>query len=783
MNRQENRTIVPIYERRRNRRAVLMGTFFILCLAGILFRIWYWQEIYSERDLIQEATLRQERHMAFSATVVAQRGQITDRNSVPIALSEPVYRVFVDVILAADRTARNRDLLQETIDILHEKLGIPVHELRAIFARDSEGNLINNTHYLVVAWNVPSSIARPLRDDRRFPDIHARSDTLRTYTDPFFAPHVIGFRWGDSFHGLELQYNALLSGAPGRMFRTTDTHGNPIIESYDVNHGHTLITTIDPQIQRSAQYLVDRTFRDIPSRQVGMVVTNPHTGEVLAMAQAPTFSLADPGNPAYFSNPAIRANWEYISAEERTNRRLRTWSNFHINHSFEPGSIFKPFIVAAALEEGVICWSDTFFCGGHFNVPGTSSTIPCWFRPGHGSLSLSAAMYRSCNVVFAEINRRLGRYAFYRYRGYFGFGERTGIDLPGEFDLSSPLVMYPLHQLGPVQLATNSIGQGFNTTTMQAITAFASLINGGNLMQPFVVSQIVDANGHVVHQTLPTVVRRTVSQETADAVKRDMQHVVSAAGGTGRATAIPGHAIGGKTGTAQQGRGGANEGITLSYIAFTPVENPEFVVMMTICHVEDHTLSSGATIAPIVREFFLELIQMRSMRPSDGSIYDNGQPALPGNVEMPNFTGRRVADVVHNLNNLDINFQLVGSGTVVDSHFPLPGGIMPRPRGALVTLYLNPNTRVDNMVTVPNVVGLSVAQAESLLAQNFLTGVVFTSTRSEFYDNGQFTPGTTGAVERTQGGNDDNLVYNIYRQFPAPGTEVERGFEVRLIAE
>jgi len=719
------------------------------------------------------------RTMAVATSTHAQRGQITDRNSVSIALSQPVYRVFVDVILAVGRTnPPRRDLIQETITALHEALEIPVAELEAVFARDEYGNLINNTHYHVIMRNVPGYVARALRDNRNLRDVHARSETRRWHTDPFFAPHVIGFNRGDSYHGLEFQYNMQLTGTPGRDFRTTDNLGNPIVASYGVRHGYTLVTTLDSEIQRLAQTIVDQTFRDIPSRQVGLVVQDPRTGEILAMAQAPTFSLAEPGNPNYFSDPAMRSNWADISYGERTNRMMRTWTNFHINYSFEPGSIFKPFVIAAALDEGVICWSDTFFCGGHANV--ADRTVYCWRRTGHGSLSLSSALYRSCNVAMVEINRRLGRDAFYRYRGYFGFGERTGIDLPGEFDVSSPLVMYPLHQLGPVQMATSSIGQGFNTTTIQSINAFSSLINGGNLMQPFVVSQIVDSNNNIVQQNLPTVVRRTVSQETADALRRDMQYVVAAAGGTGFRSAIPGHAIGGKTGSAQQGRGGANEGLTLSYIAFTPVENPEFVVMMTIDHVEDHNLSSGTTVAPIVREFFLELIQMRSLRPSDANVYENGQPMLPGNVPMPDFTGRRATDVVRSLNNLGLDFIIVGSGTVVDSHLPIPGGIMPQT--IPVILYMDPNTREDNMVTVPNVVGLPVTQADMILGQTFLTAVLATTDHGGHSDNGEFTPGTAHDVERTPGSG-ETPVYVVNRQFPEPGTEVERGFQVRMIAD
>ncbi|MCL2404238.1 MAG: penicillin-binding transpeptidase domain-containing protein [Defluviitaleaceae bacterium] len=780
MSRQETNPKAPLHERRRNRRAVLMGLFFTLCLMGVLVRIWYWQEIYTARDLVQEATEMQTRTMAVTTSVNAQRGQIADRNAVPIALSQPVYHVFVDVRNAVGRlnSSWGRGRMQETISTLHEVFDIPVDELEAIFAFDEYGNLVNDRHEYFIMRYVPAHIARPLRDNRRLPDVHARGETLRWHTDPFFAPHVIGFRWGDSFHGLELAYNAQLTGTPGRMFRDTDNHGNLIVESYDVRHGYTLITTLDSDIQRLAQYFVDRTYRDIPSRQVGLVAMNPHTGEVLAMAQAPTFSIAEPGDPAHFSDPIMRAGWNDISEEEQLNRRLRTWTNFHINHSFEPGSIFKPFVIAAALEEGVISEHDTFFCGGYINV--ADRTIWCWNNRGHGVLCLSSALYRSCNVAMVHINQRLGRYEFYRYRGYFGFGERTGIDLPGEFDLSSPLVMYPLHQLGPVQMGTNSIGQGFNSTTIQSITAFASLINGGNLMQPYIVSQIVDANGSFVHQTSPTVVRRTISEETADFLRRDMQNVVSAVGGTGAATAIPGHAIGGKTGSAQQGRGGANEGLTLSYIAYTPVENPEIIVMMTICHVEDHTHSAGRTVAPIVREFFLEVIQMRSMRPSYG--YENGTPILPGNEQMPDFAGNRVTDVVRNLNNLGLGFEIIGNGTVVSRQIPSAGTRMPR--DVPVFLYLDPDSYTpDNMVVVPDVVGLSTDRASTLLGQTFLTAVLATSGQSG-HDGSDFTPGTADAVERaTTGTGSDTPVFNILRQYPAAGTVVERGFQVRLIAD
>jgi len=780
MSNRERKHKAPTHELRRNRRARLVGAFFTICLMVLMFRIWYWQTVHGDW-LVRESVAQEERERSLGFTeVVAERGQITDRNFVPLALSKPVYRIFVDVRLASvRRNPADRNLIEETIAALHEALDIPLADLEAIFALDEEGNLVNNTNYHVIARGVPSEIAVPLNESRYLPDVHARRNTQRWSADPFFAPHIIGFRRGDAYHGLELWYNTELAGVPGRSFRTTDNHGNFIVESEQVQNGLTLVTTLDSDIQRLAQQYVDSTARNVPSRNVGILVMNPHTGEIVAMAQSRSFSLEEPGNPAYFTDPRMRANWDNLESEEQVYRMLNTWSNFHISHSYEPGSTFKPFVIAAALEEGVVDWHHVFYCVGHIDI--LDRRVYCWDVRGHGRLNLSQVLYRSCNVAMTEINHRLGRDAFYRYRGYFGFGELTGIDLPGEFCVSSPAVMYQFHNLGPVQMATSSIGQGFNSTTIQMITAFSSLINGGNLMQPFVVSQVVDSYGNLVSENLPTVVRRTISESTADMMRRDMQNTVSAAHGTGRSSAIPGYAIGGKTGSAQQGaRGSVNEGLTLTYIAYTPVENPEFIVLMVIDHVENRNTSSGGTVAPIVREFFEDLIQMRSMRPSYGAyVDDHFSPMLPHGDLMPDFTGWRVTDAVRDLNNMNLNFHITGDGTEVLSHTPVAG--RPMPQRAIVVLNTDPETRVDNMVIVPNVEGLSLAQANVILGDAMLTGRTASGDRGG--DSEGFIPGTAHAVEREPGAEAQLPEYHIYRQFPAPGSVVEPGLQVRLIIE
>jgi len=355
-------------------------------------------------------------------------------------------------------------------------------------------------------------------------------------------------------------------------------------------------------------------------------------------------------------------------------------------------------------------------------------------------------------VAMIEIMQRLGQHQFYRYRGYFGFGERTGIDLPGEEAVSSPLVMYSLNQLGPVQLATSSIGQGFNTTTMQAATAFSALINGGYIMRPYVVSHVIDAQGAVVQETRPQIVRSVISPEVADWMRVEMQEVVTA--GTGRQTQIPGHAIGGKTGTAQQGA--ARDVISLGYWIYTPIENPEFLIFAVVENVENRDLTAGMVLAPILRNFLEDLILMRNMPPSMGEyMYDWNAPVV-GQEIMPDFAGYRISDVARNLVNLGINFQVQGGGSIVTGHFPAAGRSMPQPHSIPVQLQTDPTTAITGGMTfMPYVVGMNAAQAHEFVRDAVLIPVLF-------------------------GGEGERINYEVYQQFPMAGTEIEQHMSVIL---
>jgi stage V sporulation protein D (sporulation-specific penicillin-binding protein) len=499
----------------------------------------------------------------------------------------------------------------------------------------------------------------------------------------------------------------------------------------------------------------------------------PYTGEILAMAQWPSFSLAEPMNPELFTDRRLRSFADQLTEEQWLSEVYKLWRNFHITSTFEPGSIFKPVVVAAALEENIINpRTDSFFCGAEVHVFG--ERIPCWRIYGHGGQDVVEVLAHSCNVAMVEINQRLGRDLFYKYRNDFGFGEQTGIDLPGEAH-SGPPVMYTYHQLNPVEMATSAIGQGFNNTAIQAITAFAAVINGGNVMRPFLVSQIVDDHGNMVRENNPVIVRKAISTTTSDFMREAMHAVVLPGGTAFRHGNIEGYTVGGKTGTGQQGRDGR---ISTSYIAYTPVEHPEFIILGVLDNMADSASLSGDTVVPMVTEAMEEIIRYKNMRPTAGDdltiVRDPNR-----NSTMVDYSGMQLVEVARNLNNLGVDYHVVFSGTVVDHHSPAAG--QPIPVNAPVFLYLDPASVIEGEMTiVPNVEGLSMEVGEQFIHDALLTPVTFTDRPEGASDDHAGGPATAYPTAIETGENEAVPRGMIYRQFPAPGSVIQRGTQVKL---
>jgi len=772
-------------KQKRDRHAIFIGAVITILFFVLGYNIFYIQNIDGD-FLRQEATRQQNmtQQSRINRTIPASRGEIMDRHMQPLASTLPVFEIFIDVNLLH---ATGNTAITEHIHALNTYLGIPISDLMVHFDTDIEGNLVNTrgASHRIVARDVEPHIAIPLDDN--FPHIHSTRTSMRFYHDQFFAPQIIGFTRGDTRWGLEASYNAQLTGSSGRVIAVQGE-----AEIVPVRDGYRLITTLDSDIQRIAQNIVDQTYSEMNAYFVGMIIADPNTMEILAMAQAPTFSVVEPFNPNLTNDVWLQQNWYNMGEQQQANEMNRMWQNFHIIHSYEPGSVFKPVVMAAAIEEGVLEMSPyrPFHCGGSRHFQGHSEPLPCWTH--HGQLTLRSALYRSCNIAMFDIVHLLARDNFYRYRGYFGFGSRTGIDLLGEATVSSPAVMYARSALGPVQLATSSMGQGFNATPIQLINAYAALINGGYMLQPFVVSHVIDDMGNIVQETERTVVRNVISQETSDFIRREMQHVVSSPNGTAHSALIPGHAIGGKTGTGQQGVRAA--GIdSLTYISFMPVENPQYLVLMVVDRVCANTYGgAGRELGPRMRRFFEELIVLKGIPPSDGPYAaEVWQSHILLADTMPDYSGQRLADAVSDLSNRSNGgFQVIGSGTIVSHTIPAPGVQMPQ--NSVVIFHMKLDTRIDGqMALVPDLADVSVTQAEALLHELGLRPVLLGSIAPQTGSNVNGVPRTTNVEPR----DDDNqfnwhhnesahepLHYRIYQQFPLPGTELERGTMVMFRA-
>ena len=431
----------------------------------------------------------------------------------------------------------------------------------------------------------------------------------REYPYGALGSSIVGFTASGNVgvNGLEQYYNETLNGVDGREYGYLNTDNNFEKTIKAAKNGNTVVSTIDSHIQSVVEQKIadfNETYtgnfrEDEPgASHVGVLIMNPNNGDVLAMANYPNYDLSNPRDlSAYYTQEEIDA----MDEDAQMDALNQLWQNFCTTYTYEPGSTAKPFTVAAGLETGKVSTGDSFYCDGYEHVGGHD--IHCVNRSGHGMETLEQTLMNSCNDAMMQISYRLGSDIFTKYQQIFGFGQRTGIDLPGEARTDS--LIYTADNMGPVDLATNAFGQNFNTTMIQLATAYCSLVNGGSLYQPYVVKRITDESGNTISEVTPTLLRETVSKSTSDALKQYMYSTVT--GGTAVTAKVDGYSMGGKTGTAQKaGRDGVN--YLVSFIGFAPVEDPQLVIY---CVVDEPNVAEQfhSTYAQnIVREILEEVL-------------------------------------------------------------------------------------------------------------------------------------------------------------------------------
>lgn len=517
-----------------------------------------------------------------SRVIPYKRGDIVDRNGTKIATSERVYNVILDVKVMTDKDK----YIEPTIQVLKDCFGIDEAQIRDLISTNPE------SRYSIVKKGIDYAAAKKFNeidaDDENYPNVKGiwlEDDYTRLYPYNRLASSTIGFTnsEGEGSFGIENAYNAVLSGTDGREYGYFDSGSSSSAEHTvkAAKNGDTVVTTIDVSLQKIVEDKIlafnqahaGEARRGEPgSKNTAVMIMNPNTGEILAQASYPDYDLNNPADlSAIYSEDTING----MTEEEKTEKRNQMWRNFCISDTYEPGSTMKPFTVAAGLESGTLTGNETYYCGGSLRV--ADYDIGCHLRSGHGMETIQDAIANSCNVALMTMAESIGVDHFTRYQHIFGFGEYTGIDLPGEAGTAG--LLYTADNMTAVDLATNSFGQSFNVTMVQLITGFSSLINGGYYYEPHVVKQIQDQNGNVIETKDPVLLRKTVSAETSTMLKSYMKATMEY--GTGKKAAVEGYDIGAKTGTAQKIP--RKEGkYLLSYIGYAPQENPEVVVYVVI---------------------------------------------------------------------------------------------------------------------------------------------------------------------------------------------------------
>ena len=525
-----------------------------------------------------------------------KRGTIYDSNMSKIAVSSTVYTVTVN---PTNIKKENKEMIAQKIsdifDLEYESVLKKLNKRSSIetISQKEEKELVDQ----LSKWLTANQLSQGINIDE---------DTKRYYPYNSFASHVIGFCGSDNqgLGGIEARYDDILKGYKGRITKVKDGAGKDIlgtVEEYTkAIDGNSVVLTIDTAIQSIAEKYLENACIDNKCTDGGnIIVLEPSTGNVLAMATYPTYNLNEPYT---IVDEELKANWEELSIEKRNAALQGMWRNKAIADTYEPGSTFKLVTSSAAIEEKITTTDKRgeFNCSGSITIVGTR--IKCWryYRP-HGSQSLRQALMNSCNPVFIGLGQKLGVDLYYKYLNAFGFLSKTGIDLPGE----AKGIFLDKSKVGPVELATISFGQRFEVTPIQMISMVSTIANEGKRMKPRLVKQIIDSETGVISDIEPECTGIVISEETANSVLSMMESVV--AEGTGKNAQVMGFRVGGKTGTSEDGVN-TNKYVT-SFVGVAPISNPKVTILVTLYNpTGDGGHQGGAVAAPVAGQVLGEIL-------------------------------------------------------------------------------------------------------------------------------------------------------------------------------
>lgn len=660
--------------------------------------------------------------------ITPMRGTIYDRNMTELAVSATTQEISVSPAdirkkgLASVETKKDEkgktiaatDEEKEAACLKYQKrLAKLLAKYLDLDYKETLQKIQRNQSYARIARHVDADVAdelvAKLKEENLYTGVSTTEDSKRYYKYGNFASQVLGFTNddGQGLYGLELQYNDVLKGVAGRVVKATNALGSDMPYDYEkyvpAKDGNGVVTTLDEGVQHYLEKHLEEVLEQTSAKKgVCGIVMDIKTGEILAMSTKPDFDLNNPRViPEEYTTLLEELN--NLSGEEYDKKYseilLNLWRNKALNDTYEPGSTFKVFTVSTALEEGLVNDNSTFVCGGSKTVK--DRTIKCWKSGGHGTQVLKDTLANSCNVAMMDISSLIGTDMFRKYFEAYGFMEKTGIDLPGEatgifFD-----------NMGEVDLATASFGQNFQVTPLQELSMVSAVANGGKLVTPHVVREIVDSDGNV-QQTVDTEVKRqVVSKETSKTMDSYLENVVSQ--GTGQNAYVAGYRVGGKTATSEKQPKSDKSLRIASFIGLAPMDDPQYAVLVMIDEPQTANKGGGAVAAPVVARIFEDILPYLGVE----AIYSD-EEADRQEITVPTLTGQSVDDAKKALDDLGLSYTVQGDGKKVTDQLPV-AGISVQPDNKIV-LYCGEKKPTDK-VKVPDVSGMSVSNARAALAQ------------------------------------------------------------------
>ena len=606
---------------RMQKKLVVLYLCVLLAFAGLSARLFLINRDNGEQ---YEKQVLSQQHYS-SRTLPYKRGEITDRKGTKLAVSEKVYNVILDCKLMNEK----EDYVEPTISALVQYFGADEGKLRSYNADNPDSQ-----YYVVKKQKTYEEIApfQELTADeekgKNIKGVWFEEEYRRSYPLGSLACDVIGFTSGDNIgtYGLEEYYNDILSGINGREYGYLNDDANLERTTKAAVDGQNLVSTLDVNIQSIVEEKLQEfedTYKDAAreghgARNVGCVIMEVDSGEVLAMASYPNFDLNDPTNStALIGQNMVDADGTVLTdviseaslagmEDDTLYRQLNyLWRNYCISNTYEPGSTMKPFTAAAGLESGALTGNETYDCGGSLVVAEGQRPIKCHNVYGDGVLTISQAIERSCNVALMKMGQTIGKTTLLKYMEDFNFGLKTNIDLAGEARTAS--LVFTEDTMGPVELATTTFGQGFNVTMIQMITGFCALINGGYYYEPHMVSQITSSDGSVVRNIEPRLLKQVISEETSAKIRDYCLQVVIGEHGTGHTARPAGYLIGGKTGTAETQPRGNNEYV-VSFMGYAPADDPEIAIYVVVDRPNSEDQDDAKFATRIVRSILTEVL-------------------------------------------------------------------------------------------------------------------------------------------------------------------------------